>query len=240
MKIRIAHLYPQELNMYGDRGNILTLYRRCQWRGIDVSIDLIHPKMGLKPEVYDLFFMGGGQDAQQLKVAHDLQALKLETLQEAAQLGAVFLGICGGYQLFGHDYQPHEGNRLIGLNILDISTTAGPTRFIGNIVLQRPNGEMIVGFENHSGLTRLGLGVQPLGKVILGYGNNGQDKQEGAVSGNIYGTYLHGSLLPKNPSFADELIQKALIYRYQEEVVLTPLEDRLECQAHQRALALKS
>jgi CobQ-like glutamine amidotransferase family enzyme len=238
--LRIAHLYPEQLNIYGDRGNILALFRRCQWRGLDVTVHALDLGDPVDPEAYDLYFMGGGQDTQQIKVCHDLQTVKADGLKAAAATGAVFLTICGGYQLLGHYYQPHQGDRLPGLSLIDATTVAGSTRFIGNVVIQRPDGTTVVGFENHSGLTTLGEGVQPLGRVITGHGNNGTDGQEGAVCGNLYGTYLHGSLLPKNPALADELIQKALTTRYGEPISLAPLPDTLEAQAHQRVTTLSA
>lgn len=235
MELRIGHLYPDQLNIYGDRGNLLTLYRRCQWRGISATVTALDLGVPVDPEAFDLFFMGGGQDSQQIKVCRDLQTLKQEGLKQAAARGAVYLTICGGYQLLGHYYQPHEGDRLPGLSLIDAYTVAGHTRFIGNVVIERPSGQRVVGFENHSGLTTLGEGVAPLGRVITGHGNNGTDGMEGAVSGNLYGTYLHGSLLPKNPQLADELIEKALRVRYQEPITLSPLDDTLEHQAQTRA-----
>lgn len=239
MELRIAYLYPDHLNIYGDRGNILTLYQRCRWRGVDVRI--LTPGLGesIDPEFADLYFMGGGQDAQQVQVCEDLHRHKADGLKQAAEAGAVFLTICGGYQLLGHYYRPHEGDELRGLSLMDAYTVAGHTRFIGNVVIKRPDGgQRIVGFENHSGRTYLGQDVTPLGKVIHGYGNNGEDGFEGAVCGNLYGTYLHGSLLPKNPELADELIGKALARRYGS-VTLEPLGNDLEHRAHERALSLK-
>ncbi len=240
MELRIGHLYPDQLNIYGDRGNLLTLYRRCQWRGISATVTALDVGVVVDPEAFDLFFMGGGQDSQQIKVCQDLQTVKQEGLKQAAARGAVYLTICGGYQLLGHYYQPHEGDRLPGLSLMDAYTVAGHTRFIGNVVIERPNGQRVVGFENHSGLTTLGPGVTPLGRVITGHGNNGTDGMEGAVFGNLYGTYLHGSLLPKNPELADELIEKALSVRYQEPITLSPLADSLEQRAHQRASKLSA
>ncbi len=239
MELRIAYLYPDQLNIYGDRGNILTLHQRCQWRGIAVQI--LTPGLGdrLNPEEADLYFMGGGQDSQQIQVCEDLHKVKADSLRTAATLGAVFLTICGGYQLLGHYYKPHNGDELKGLSLIDAYTVAGNTRFIGNVAIERPNGQRVVGFENHSGRTYLGNGVTPLGKVIHGHGNNGEDGFEGVAHDNFYGTYLHGSLLPKNPQLADEIITKALQRRYGS-VQLAALNDTLEQQAHQRALALKS
>lgn len=239
MDLRIAYLYPDQLNIYGDRGNILTLYQRCQWRGIAAQI--LTPGLGdrLDPEEADLYFMGGGQDSQQIQVCEDLHKVKADSLKTAAADGAVFLTICGGYQLLGHYYKPHNGDELKGLSLIDAYTVAGSTRFIGNVAIERPNGQKVVGFENHSGRTYLGKGVTPLGKVLHGHGNNGEDGFEGVAQDNFYGTYLHGSLLPKNPQLADEIIAKALQRRYGQ-VSLSPLNDQLERQAQERALSLKS
>jgi len=238
MELRIAYLYPDQLNIYGDRGNILTLYQRCQWRGIDVTISTLDLGQPVDPEWGDFYFMGGGQDTQQIQVCDDLHRVKGDSIKQAASQGAVFLTICGGYQLLGHYYKPHQGDELRGLSLMDAYTVAGNTRFIGNVAIERPDGSRVVGFENHSGRTYLGKEVTPLGKVIHGHGNNGEDGHEGAVVGNLYGTYLHGSLLPKNPALADELITKALSRRYGT-VTLAPLQGGFEQRAHDKALALK-
>jgi lipid II isoglutaminyl synthase (glutamine-hydrolysing) len=237
MELRIAYLYPDHLNIYGDRGNILTLYQRCQWRGIETHIRPVTMGESVDPDWADFYFAGGGQDAQQIQVCDDLHRVKADSLKQAVANGAVFLTICGGYQLLGHYYKPHDGDELRGLSLIDAYTVAGHTRFIGNVSIERPDGDKVVGFENHSGRTYLGEGIQPLGKVLKGYGNNGEDGLEGAVFGNLYGTYLHGSLLPKNPALADELITKALSRRYGA-VSLEPMIDGVEHAAHERALAL--
>lgn len=239
MELRIAYLYPDHLNIYGDRGNILTLYQRCQWRGIQAKILSIGMGEAIDPDVADLYFMGGGQDTQQIQVCNDLQQVKATALKTAAANGAVFLTICGGYQLLGHYYKPHQGEELGGLSLMDAYTVAGQTRYIGNVIIKRPDGSQVVGFENHSGRTYLGKDLSALGQVVQGHGNNGEDGQEGAVCGNLYGTYLHGSLLPKNPLLADELITKALARRYGT-IQLEPLADTLEHQAHTRALSLSN
>lgn len=238
MELRIVYLYPDQLNIYGDRGNILTLYQRCKWRGLEVKILTPGLGEGVDPEVGDLYFMGGGQDAQQIQVCEDLHRVKADALKAAATNGAVYLTICGGYQLLGHYYKPHNGNELRGLSLIDAYTVAGDTRYIGNVAIQRADGSQVVGFENHSGRTYLGLEVTPLGKIMHGNGNNGEDGWEGVAMGNLYGTYLHGSLLPKNPALADELIIKALHRRYGQ-VKLQPLDDGFEHRAHDRALSLK-
>lgn len=238
MELRLAYLYPEQLNIYGDRGNILTLYQRCRWREIGVRLLEIGPGQAIDPDEADLYFMGGGQDAQQIQVCEDLHRVKADALRQAAANGAVFLTICGGYQLLGHYYKPHEGDELRGLSLMDAYTVAGNTRFIGNVAVERPDGSRVVGFENHSGRTYLGKDVAPLGKVLHGHGNNGEDGYEGAVAGTLYGTYMHGSLLPKNPRLADELLARALSRRYGS-VTLAPLPDRFESRAHERALQLK-
>jgi hypothetical protein len=242
MKIHIAHLYPELLNIYGDRGNILTISKRCEWRGIDVEVHELDIDEKIDPEKYDFYFIGGGQDQQQVTVAKRLKEIAPQ-IREAVDTGAVFLCICGGYQLFGHYYQPFNADKLEGISIFDAYTVAGNKRFIGNvtIMLDESSGlvpETLVGFENHSGLTYLGEGVKPLGKVLTGNGNNGEDQGEGAVYKHVYGTYLHGSLLPKNPHFADLLIKQALSRRYRE-LKLEPLDDYIEQLAHKKALNRK-
>lgn len=231
LKLSIAHLYPKLLNLYGDLGNIIVLKNRCTWRGIEVDFEEINS--GDRIKNYDLYFIGGGQDKQQEEVKDELLSNKFE-LQAQSKDGAVFLGICGGYQLFGHYYQPHGKDKLEGISIMDAYTVAGNNRFIGNVTVETdfltPN--TLVGFENHSGLTFLQGETKPLGKVRVGNGNNGKDGSEGARFHNVFGTYLHGSLLPKNPHFADYLIELALEKRYGEKIKLEPLNDNFEIAAH--------
>jgi CobQ-like glutamine amidotransferase family enzyme len=240
--LRIAHLYAHFLNIYGDRGNIITLTQRARWRGINVSVDAIGLEQKFDPSTYDLFFIGGGQDKQQQVIGADLQRLS-PVIHDAVNGGAVILSICGGYQLLGHYYKPHEGDELKGISLIDAWTVAGHRRMIGNVVVQRDGGATLVGFENHSGRTFLGTGVKPLGKVTTGNGNNGDDGFEGAAqpvgNGFVYGTYLHGSLLPKNPSLADELIGRALARRHGM-LTLQPLDDTLENTAHLTALKFRA
>ncbi len=232
MKISIAHLYPKLLNLYGDIGNIITLKKRCEWRGIEVEFEEIN--IGDKITSHDLYFIGGGQDKQQEDVAHELYKNK-EFLLSERDLGAVFLGICGGYQLFGHYYQPHDKEKLLGISLLDAYTVAGKKRFIGNVTAKtdivEPN--TLVGFENHSGLTYIQGETTPLAYVETGHGNNGKDKTEGARYKNVFGTYLHGSFLPKNPHFADFLIELALFRRYGRKFPLEQLNDGFENKAHE-------
>ena len=231
LKLSIGHLYPKLLNLYGDMGNIITLTKRCEWRGIDVEYDPIG--IGDSIKEHDLYFIGGGQDRQQQEVAGELYKHKAFLTSERDK-NAVFLGICGGYQLFGHYYKPFEGDKLKGISLLDAYTVAGKKRFIGNVTVKTDflSPETLVGFENHSGLTYLQGDTEPLGKIIVGNGNNGEDKTEGARYKNVFGTYLHGSLLPKNPNFADYLIELALEKRCGEKIQLSKLDDELELKTH--------
>lgn len=222
-KLKIGHLYPKLLNIYGDGGNIITLKKRAQWRGIEVEVHEINSGDVWLGE-HDIYFIGGGQDAQQKEVSYELNRHK-EFMTAERDRGAVFLGICGGYQLLGHYYQPHEGDKLMGISLLDVYTVAGNKRFIGNVTVQWEN-ETLVGFENHSGLTYLQGDTKPIGTMIVGNGNNGEDKTEGARYKNVFGTYMHGSFLPKNPKFADYLLELALGEK------LEPLDDTIENNAH--------
>ena len=233
LKINIAHLYPELLNIYGDRGNILTIKNRCEWRGISVSIDSIGLNDPIDIKKYDFYFIGGGQDKQQIAVAEELQKHKTSLLG-ARDEKAVFLAICGGYQLLGHYYQPHNAPKLNGISLLDAYTVAGSTRFIGNVTAKCDfvTPETLVGFENHSGLTYLENETVPIAKIVVGNGNNGKDKTEGARFCNVFGTYLHGSFLPKNVHFADYLISLALEKRYKEKIELAPLNDEIEEKTH--------
>ena len=232
LKISIAHLYPKLLNLYGDIGNVITLKKRCEWRGIEVEFDEID--IGDSIIDHDLYFIGGGQDKQQQDVARELCKNK-ENLLTQRDNGSVFLGICGGYQLLGHYYQPFDGEKLKGISLLDAYTVAGKKRFIGNVTAKTDlvTPETLVGFENHSGLTYLQGDTKPLAVVTTGNGNNGKDKTEGAYYKNVFGTYLHGSFLPKNPHFADFLIELALEKRYGEKIKLSKLDDTIENKAHQ-------
>lgn len=233
MELTIGWLYPQEMSTYGDRGNILTLQRRAQWRKIKTQVVEIGIGDDLPTDKIDLYFFGGGQDQAQIEVARDLKK-KRKTLTRDAGNGSVFLSICGGYQLLGRFYRPAQGPELEGIGLLDIFTVAGEKRMIGNIAVEANTALLkttLVGFENHSGKTYLDKNTNPLGKVMIGNGNNGQDRLEGAWKGNIFGCYLHGPLLPKNPRFADLLIERALQRRYGA-IGLSPLDDQIENQAH--------
>jgi CobQ-like glutamine amidotransferase family enzyme len=238
--LRLAHLYPKLMNIYGDRGNILCLERRCRERGIGFELAELGLGDPLNPKEVDLIFIGGAQDREQRRVADDL-ALKSEALREASAAGVVVLAVCGGYQLLGRYYRTAEGEELPGVGVFPLFTAhpgPGAKRFIGNVVVDWEGGTL-VGFENHGGRTYLEDGARPLGRVVAGFGNNGEDGGEGAVIGNAYGTYLHGSLLPKNPRFADHLIETALRRRYKR-LELVPLDDRVEEMAHAAAVRLAS
>lgn len=215
MTLRLGHLYPDQLNLYGDRGNILTLQQRCHWRGIQLRVIELGIGDALDPDAYDLLFIGGGQDRDQAPVAQDLYETKSIGLWAAIEDDMPVLAVCGGYQLLAHYYRPANGPDLKGLGVFDAWTVhrgARAPRCIGNVAI-RWQGQTLVGFENHGGQTYLGT-AQPLGKVLKGFGNNAQDGTEGATYRNAFGTYLHGSLLPKNPHFADHLISLALKRSY--------------------------
>lgn len=229
MKLIIGHMYPDLLNLYGDRGNILTLKRRCEWRGIDIEIKSITVDTPTNFTDIDILFLGGGSDREQKIVSEDLTIKRAKNLKSAIEDGLTVLSICGGYQLLGKYYQTGTGEKLPGIGAIDIWTIAGNKRMIENVVIDADINRKkfkMVGFENHSGKTYLG-NVKPLGMVITGNGNNGEDKMEGAVYKNTYGTYLHGPVLPKNPEFADNLIYSALSRKYGK-VQLTHLDDTLE------------
>ncbi|MCJ7726526.1 MAG: glutamine amidotransferase [Acidimicrobiia bacterium] len=232
--LRIAHLYPGEMNIYGDTGNVIALARRIDWRGMHAEIERVGVGDPYDFTAADLVVAGGGEDRSQLQVAADLQD-RAGAIHEAVEAGTVFLTICGTYQLFGHRFVTHDGEEIPGIGVFDLETLGGSKRMIGNVVLDTPWGGL-VGFENHSGRTFLAAGQQSLGSVRKGYGNNEKTSDEGAVTRNAFGSYLHGSLLPKNPGFADELILRALRRRYGPSAVLEALDDDLERQAAQAAI----
>lgn len=238
--INIAHLYPKLLNMYGDWGNVLTLKKRCEWRGLQVNIDSVDIGDSIDIDKYDIYFLGGGQDQQQIVVSNELQKHK-KSLSTAMENDAIFLAICGGYQLLGHYYQPNGDEKIMGISLLDVYTVASESRLIGNVTTEcsfvEPN--TLVGFENHGGLTYLAGNTQPLAKIKVGKGNNGEDGTEGARYKNVFGTYLHGSFLPKNPHFADYLIGLALQRKYGLNVDLISLDDSFELSAHASAVNKK-
>lgn len=237
-KLKIAHLYPEVLNLYGDRGNILCLKKRLEWRGIGCEVAEI--KLGDNQSLadYDIFFIGGGQDFEQEVLLNDLKSGKGDNIRSAVNDGKVFLCICGGYQMMGHYYQTKEGEKLSFLGVVDYHTIGGDVRMIGNYAFHLPEesgGSDVVGFENHSGRTYLGEGVSPLGTVLAGYGNNGEDKTEGVRFRNLFGSYSHGPILPKNPEFADHLIKTALKERYGSDE-MESLPDIYENEAHNYVL----
>ncbi|MDD3925833.1 MAG: glutamine amidotransferase [bacterium] len=238
MHLRICHLYPDLMNLYGDGGNVLAVLQRCRWRGIETDVSGVSLGDVLDFRRFDIIFMGGGQDSEQRAVAADLQMKKGESIRETVEDGAVVLTICGGYQLFGQSYTTAEGEELPGIGVFDARTFPGKGRLTGNVVVESLTGDndgTLVGFENHGGRTYLGPDTEPIGRVLIGGGNNGEDGLEGGRYLNAYGTYLHGSLLPKNPRFADRLIEAALTRRYGS-MELTPLDDMLEHIAHKAAV----
>ena len=233
--LRVCALYPELMNIYADRGNLLLLERRCRWRGLGFELLRSDLGEGLDPDSADLFYIGGGQDRDQKRCAADLVEFKREALAEAATRGAVVLGVCGGYQLLGHSYELAEAT-LPGVGLIDIRTVREPgPRLIGNVAIEVElspgRREVLAGFENHGGRTYLGSGSRPLGRVLKGHGNNAKDGYEGVRDGTIIGTYLHGPLLPKNVWLADWLIETALALPGP----LEPLDDRLEAEAHREA-----
>ncbi|MCQ2558271.1 MAG: glutamine amidotransferase [Oscillospiraceae bacterium] len=239
MELKICHMYPDVLNLYGDGGNIITLRRRLQWRGIGVSVDKLPIGSSASLSAYDLIFIGGGQDFEQEVLLDDLHRGKEAELKAAIADGTTVLAICGGYQMLGNYYRTHEGVQCDFIGALDLYTVGAKDRMIGNYVFEcspENGGSTIVGFENHSGKTWLGSGVQPLGKVITGFGNNGEDGTEGARFNNVFGTYSHGPLLPKNPAFCDLLLQTALQRKYGT-AELAPLDDAAELLAHDEMIA---
>ena len=239
LAVRLCHLYPREMNFYADRGNIAVLSRRLAWRGMRLEITECGPGEPLPAGSFDMFYLGGGQDNDQVNVAQDLMATKADALKGALADGAVGLFVCGGYQLAGHSYETAGGQTLLGFAALDIETAAGDTRLIGDILIEsRPDSDhalQAVGYENHAGRTHLGSSARPLGKIIRGHGNNGKDGAEGAVQNRTIGTYLHGPLLPRNPLLADLLLAWALAHRYSSSPILEPLNDDWERQARSAA-----
>jgi CobQ-like glutamine amidotransferase family enzyme len=234
-ELRVCALYPDLMNIYADRGNLLMLERRCRWRGIGFSVTAAGLRDAIDPDAHDLFYLGGGQDRDQRLCALDLVETKRDALHAAAARGAVVLGVCGGYQLLGHRYALGD-EEIPGIGLVDIETVRsdGP-RLIGNVAIEvdlDDDGDtrLLAGFENHAGRTRLGAGEAPLGRVVKGHGNTGSSGAEGVRRGSVIGTYLHGPLLPKNAWFADWLIRRAARVE-----ALEPLDDRLEDAAHAEA-----
>jgi CobQ-like glutamine amidotransferase family enzyme len=238
-ELRLLALYPEQMNIYADRGNILLLQRRCEWRGIGFRYAASGPGEGFDPADHDLIYIGGGQDRDQVLVAEDMLRTKRDAIASAIEDGAALLAVCGGYQLLGHRYQLGDDS-IPGLGVADLETVRAPgPRLIGNIAIEADLGgetQVLAGFENHGGRTYLGGDAEPLGKVLHGHGNNGVDGQEGVRRLNLVGTYMHGPLLPKNASLADRLIARALERRTGTLPKLEPLEDELEAAAHAVAL----
>lgn len=231
--LRVCALYPDLMNIYADRGNLLMLQRRCAWRGLGFALTPAGLGETLAPEAHHLLYLGGGQDRDQVICAEDLVQVKGEALREAAQAGVAVLAVCGGYQLLGRSYELGPGESIEGVGLLDVVTVreAGQ-RLIGNVAIEVDLGDgprVLAGFENHGGRTRLAPSQQPLGRVLRGFGNDGRSGIEGAMSGSVIGTYLHGPLLPKNAWFADWLIETALGLPSGS---LSPLDDALEREAH--------
>jgi lipid II isoglutaminyl synthase (glutamine-hydrolysing) len=247
--LRVCALYPDLMNIYADRGNLFVLQRRCEWRGIGFRLKGSGLGEALDGAAHDIYYIGGGQDRDQLLCAEDLVAGKRATLHEAASRDAVVLGVCGGYQLLGESYTLGD-KQLEGVGLLDVRTVREPgERLIGNVAIEvdlggsptglgpvtgvaGPSGQVLAGFENHGGRTYLGPSATPLGRVLKGQGNDGRSGREGTKAGNTIGTYLHGPLLPKNTWFADWLIATALGIELE---ALAPLDDELELAAHASA-----
>ena len=236
MDLRIGHLYPDLMSIYGDRGNVIALSQRAAWRGIGVETRTFTAgEARFDPDWADVYFFGGGQDQGQDIVGADLAGPNGDALRRSIAGGAAVFSVCGGYQLLGKEYVPETGEPIPGLGVLVVTTRAGKVRFVGNLLCETDDGKTLVGFENHSGYTYLGPLAKPLGRVIAGHGNNGTDKTEGAVQGNLIGCYLHGSALPKNPWLADQLITWGLARRHGA-VALASLDDTDEDAARAQAV----
>ena len=234
MELKICHMYPDVLNLYGDRGNITCITRRLAWRGIDSQVTRLPIGASASLSGFDLVFIGGGQDFEQQVLLEDLHRGKDREIRAAVEDGLTFLTICGGYQMLGGYYETFDGKRCDFIGALDLYTVGSRERMIGNYKFQcgeSSGGSLVVGFENHSGKTRLGSGVEPLGRVLSGFGNNGEDGTEGARYKNVFGTYSHGPLLPKNPALCDFILLTALQRKYGA-AKLSPLDDAAELAAH--------
>jgi CobQ-like glutamine amidotransferase family enzyme len=238
MRIRVGHLYPDYLNIYADRGNIAVFARRAAWRGHELDVDAIGMDDPVVPGAHDLYYVGGGQDREQLLVAENLAAKAAPLTEAVVDGGAALLAVCGGYQLLGRGYRGFHGEDMPGVGLLPLETFAGERRMIGDVLLEcelEPGARRtLAGFENHAGRTRLDQGAEPLGRVVAGFGNDGESGFEGCRVGRAIGTYLHGPLLPRNPWLADWLLEQALAHRDGgEPPELAPLEDELEGRAHE-------
>jgi CobQ-like glutamine amidotransferase family enzyme len=235
--IRVGHLYPDYLNIYADRGNIAVLARRAAWRGHELEVTPLGMDDRIDAGAHDLYYVGGGQDREQLLVAENL-AGKAEQLRAAVEDGAALLAVCGGYQLLGRGYRGFHGEEMPGVGLLPLETVAGERRMIGDVLIEcelEPGlRRTVAGFENHAGRTRLDPGAEPLGRVLAGFGNDGESGFEGCRAGRVIGTYLHGPLLPRNPWLADWLLAQALAHRTGgDPPELAPLPDELEARAHE-------
>lgn len=241
MTLRICHLYPTLLSIAGDRGNLMAIEKRCEWRGLRTEVTEVPVGRDADFTEFDLILFHGGQDKEMDVAARDLVG-KAASLRDAVEADVAVLAVCAGYQLLGHYYQPFKGPRLDGVGAVDMRTEGGDTRFMNHIAVECdfvPGGtKTLVGFENHSGRTYLGPNAQPLGRVIAGAGNNGEDGGEGARYRQVYGTYLHGPILPKNPWFTDHLILQGLRHRYDAVAPLAVLPDGAEERAHEAALKM--
>jgi lipid II isoglutaminyl synthase (glutamine-hydrolysing) len=240
MNVRVAHLYPDYLNIYADRGNMAVLARRAAWRGLDLEVEPLSTGDDVRPGEFDLYYIGGGQDREQALIAPNMAA-KGPALAEAVAGGATVLAVCGGYQLLGNFYRDREGAELPGSGLLPLHTIAGARRMIGDVLLEcelEPGiRRTLAGFENHAGRTYLEEGAEPLGRVVAGFGNDGESGYEGCRSGRVVGTYLHGPLLPRNPWFADWILAQAAARRTGAPPELERLPDTLEAQAHEVSAA---
>jgi CobQ-like glutamine amidotransferase family enzyme len=242
-ELRLLALYPEQMNIYADRGNIIFLQRRCEWRGIPFRYTAAGPGDAFDPGDHDLIYIGGGQDRDQVLVAEDMLHTKRDAISSAVEDGAALLAVCGGYQLLGHRYQLGDES-IPGLGIADLETVRDPgPRLIGNVSIEVDLGDgpqVLAGFENHGGRTYLGPDAVPLGRVLHGHGNNDRDGYEGTKRLNVVGTYLHGPLLPKNAWLADRLIALAIERRTGTLPELEPLPDQLETASHDSALRAAS
>ncbi len=239
MELKICHMYPDVLNLYGDRGNVICMTKRLKWRGIDASVTKLPIGDSRSLAGFDLVFIGGGQDFEQQVLLSDLHRGKDREIKAAVEDGVTFLTICGGYQMLGSYYETFDGKRCDFIGALDLYTKGSVKRMIGNYKFQcspSAGGSVVVGFENHSGKTWLGSCLEPLGKVLSGFGNNGEDGSEGAHYKNVFGTYSHGPLLPKNPELCDLILKTALERKYGSAELL-PLDDSFERLAHDEMCA---
>jgi CobQ-like glutamine amidotransferase family enzyme len=240
VKIVVGHLFPDYLNIYADRGNIAVLSLRAAWRGHELDVRALGATNALRPGEHDLYYIGGGQDREQELIAPALAAHG-EALRSAVDEGAALLAVCGGYQLLGRSYRDQSGDELPGVGLFPLHTVAGEVRMIGDVLLECElapgEHQTLAGFENHAGRTVLDEGAEPLGRVVVGFGNDGESGYEGCRAGRAIGTYLHGPLLPRNPWLADWLLAQALAHRTGEVPALAPLDDALEAQAHEVSAA---